>query len=70
MNILQMIMQARMNPMAIISKCYKIPPNLRNSKNGQEVAQYLLDSNQITQDQLNMTMQASRNDPQIQNLMK
>ena len=60
MNIFQMIMQARNNPMAIISKCYNIPQNLQGSDNGQEIAQYLLDSGQISQDQLNKSMQQSR----------
>ena len=57
MNIFQMIMQARNNPMSIISKCYNIPQNLKESNNGQEIAQYLLDSGQITQNQLNQSMQ-------------
>lgn len=60
MSLFQMIMQARKNPMAIISKCYNIPPELQKSNNGQEIAQYLLDSDQITQNQLNNSMQQSR----------
>lgn len=60
MNIFQMIMQARNNPMSIISKCYNIPQNLQESNNGQEIAQYLLDSGQITQNQLNQSMKQSR----------
>jgi hypothetical protein len=60
MNVFQMILQARHNPMSVISKCYKIPENLQSSTNGQEIAQYLLDSNQITQNQLNNSMNQSR----------
>ena len=35
MNIFQAIMQARANPMAIISKRFNIPPELQSTKNGQ-----------------------------------
>jgi hypothetical protein len=64
MNLIQAIMQARTNPMAIISKRFNIPPELQSTKNGQEVAQYLLDTNQITQGELNSKMKQSR-EPQF-----
>lgn len=64
MNLLQAIMQARANPMAIISKRFNIPPELQSTKNGQEIAQYLLDTNQITQGELNSKMKQSR-EPQF-----
>ena len=64
MNLIQAIMQARANPMAVISKCYNIPQNLQRSDNGQEIAQYLLDTNQITQGELNSKMKQSR-EPQF-----
>jgi hypothetical protein len=60
MNLIQAIMQARTNPMAIISKRFNIPPELQSTKNGQEIAQYLLDTNQITQGELNSKMKQSR----------
>lgn len=58
MNIFQMIMQARQNPMAIISKRFNIPQDKKDPK---EIVQHLLDSGQISQEQLNNTMQMSRN---------
>ena len=64
MNLIQAIMQARANPMAIISKRFNIPPELQSTKNGQEIAQYLLDTNQITQGELNSKMKQSR-EPQL-----
>lgn len=66
MNMIQAIMQARQNPMAIISQRFQIPQNIQNP---QDMIQHLLDSGQITQDQLNKTMQMSRN-PQFKNIMK
>lgn len=58
MNIFQMIMQARQNPMAVISQRFNIPENIQKP---QDIVQHLLDSGQITQDQLNKTMRMSRN---------
>ena len=58
MNMIQVIMQARQNPMAVISRRFNIPQGIQNP---QEMVQHLLDSGQITQDQLNQTMQMSRN---------
>lgn len=63
MNLFQLIMQARNNPMAIISKRFNIPQGIQNP---QEMVQHLLDTNQISQEQLNQTMQMSRN-PQFKN---
>ena len=57
MNIFQMIMQARQNPMAIISQRFNVPNDIQDP---QEIVQHLLDSGQISQDQLNRTMQMSR----------
>ena len=58
MNIFQLIMQARNNPMAIISQRFNVPNDIQDP---QEIVQHLLDSGQISQDQLNRTMQMSRN---------
>ena len=63
------LLQCKSNPMAVISQFYNIPPNLQNTRNGQEIAQYLLDSNQISQNQLNGAMQASRS-PQYNHFMR
>ena len=65
-NIINMIMQARQNPMAILSRRFKIPQNIQEP---QEMAQYLLNSGQITQGQLNDAVQMSRA-PQFKQFMK
>jgi hypothetical protein len=61
-----MIMQARQNPMAIISQRFKIPQNIQNP---QDMVQHLLDSGQITQEQLNGAMRM-KNNPQLRQFMK
>ena len=65
-NLIQNIMQARQNPMAIISRRFNIPQNIQRP---QDMVQHLLDSGQITQDQLNQTVQMSKS-PQFRQLMK
>lgn len=65
-NIINMIMQARQNPMAVISQRFNIPQNIQKP---QDMVQHLLDSGQISQAQLNQTMQMSR-DPRFRQMMK
>ena len=65
-NIINMIMQARQNPMAVISQRFNIPQNIQKP---QDMVQHLLDSGQISQDQLNQTMQMSH-DPRFRQMMK
>lgn len=65
-NIINMIMQARQNPMAVISQRFNIPQNIQKP---QDMVQHLLDSGQISQGQLNQTMQMSR-DPRFRQMMK
>ena len=65
-NIINMILQARQNPMAIISQRFKIPQNIQNP---QDMVQHLLDSGQITQEQLNGAMRM-KNNPQLRQFMK
>lgn len=65
-NIINMIMQARQNPMAVISQRFNIPQNIQKP---QDMVQHLLDSGQISQAQLNQTMQMSR-DPKFRQMMK
>lgn len=65
MNIFQAIMQARQNPMNIISKRFNVPQDMQDP---QQIVQHLLDSGQISQGQLNQTMQLSRN-PQFKQFM-
>lgn len=65
-NLFNMIMQARQNPMAVLSRRFNIPQNIQNP---QDMVQHLLDSGQISQAQLNNAMQM-RNNPMFRNLMK
>lgn len=65
-NIINMIMQAKQNPMAVISQRFNIPQNIQKP---QDMVQHLLDSGQISQAQLNQTMQMSR-DPKFRQMMK
>ena len=63
-NILSMISQFRQNPMQMLMQKYKIPQNMNNP---QEIIQHLLNSGQVTQDQVNQAMQM-RNNPIFRNL--
>ena len=63
-DILNMISQFRQNPMQMLMQKYKIPQNMNNP---QEIIQHLLNSGQVTQDQVNRAMQM-RNNPIFRNL--
>ena len=64
-NIFNRIMQARQNPMAIISQRFNSPQNIQKP---QDMVQHLLDTGQITQEQLNQTVQMSKS-PQFKQFM-
>jgi len=65
MNIMQMLMQARQNPMAVISKRFQVPQGVQDPH---EIVQHLLDSGQISQEQLNKTVRMSR-EPQFKQFL-
>ena len=65
-NIFNMVSQFRANPMGMLAQRFNIP---RNFSNPQDIVQHLLDSGQISQEQLNNAMRM-RNNPQILNLMR
>ena len=65
-NIMQMVNQFRQNPMAMLSQRYNIPQNLNNPN---DIIQYLLNTGQVSQAQVNQAMQM-RNNPMFQNLFK
>lgn len=65
-NILNMVSQFRQNPMAMLSQRFNIPQNINNP---QGIVQHLLDSGQISQEQLNNAMRM-RNNPQFRNIMR
>lgn len=64
-NFVSMINQFRQNPIAMLSSRYNIPQGM-NDPNA--ILQHLLNTNQVSQDQVNRVMQL-RNDPQMQQLM-
>lgn len=64
--IMQLYQQFKTNPMGMLSQRYNIPNNINNP---QDIIQHLLNTNQVSQDQVNNAMRM-RNDPQIQNLFK
>lgn len=64
-NLLQMVAQFRQNPMSLITSRYNIPNNLNDP---QAIIQHLLDSKQITQEQVNQAM-SMKNDPSIQAML-
>ena len=65
-NILSMISQFRQNPLAALSQRYNIPQNMNDPN---QILQHLLNTNQVSQGQVNRVMQM-RNDPQIQQLLR
>ena len=65
-SMLSMMAQFRQNPMSVLSQRYNIPPNLTDPN---EILQYLLNTQQVSQDQVNRVMQM-RNNPQIQQLLR
>ena len=65
-NFLSMLVQFKQNPLAAISQKFNIPQGMNNPN---DILQYLLNTNQVSQDQVNRAMQMSTN-PQIQQLLK
>lgn len=58
--------QFKQNPLALLSRRYNIPQGMNNPN---DILQYLLNTKQVSQDQVNRVMQM-RNNPQFQNLFK
>jgi len=65
-NILSMIQGFRSNPMSMLSKRFNIPENINNPN---DIIQHLLNTNQVTQAQVNRAMQIG-NDPNIRNMLR
>ena len=66
MNPIELLNQIRTNPMQVLNLRYNIPQNVDMS-NPQNIIQYLLNTNQISQEQLNQVMNM-RNNPQIKSM--
>lgn len=54
MNLLQMLQQLKNNPLQILAQKYKLPQNIGSDPN--EIIQYLLNSGQVSQEQVNNAM--------------
>lgn len=65
-NFLSMISQFKQNPMSVLTQRFNIPQNLNDPN---QIIQHLLNTNQVSQGQINRVM-AMRNNPQIQQLLK
>lgn len=64
-NMIQLLQQLKQDPVATLAKKkYKIPPGMTDPN---DISQYLLNTNQVSQQQVNEIM-AMRNDPIIQKL--
>lgn len=53
-NMLTMLNQLRQNPMQLLSRKFNLPQNMNDP---QEIIQHLLNTNQISQEQVNRAMQ-------------
>lgn len=67
-NIIQMYQQMMQNPMAMLTQRFNIPQGV-DTRNPNAIIQHLLNTNQITQEQVNNAMNM-RNNPAIQMLMR
>lgn len=65
-NLLSMITQFKQNPLGMLSQRFNIPQGMNNPD---QILQHLLNTNQVSQGQVNKVMQM-RNDPQIQQFLK
>lgn len=66
-DIVNMYQQIRSNPMQLLSRKFNIPQNV-NSTDPNEILQYLLNTGQVTQSQVNQAM-SMKNNPLLQQLM-
>lgn len=65
-NLLNMVAQFKNNPMQMLMQRYSIPQNINNP---QDIVQHLLNTGQVTQQQVNSAMQL-KNNPNIQSLFR
>ena len=66
-NIMEMYQQIRSNPMQLLSRKFNIPPNV-NMNDPNAILQHLLNSGQISQQQVNWAM-GMRNNPMFNKLL-
>lgn len=65
-NLISMYQQLKANPMQMLSRRFNLPQNINNPN---DIIQHLLDTKQISQEQLNNAMTMA-NSPQFKNMMK
>lgn len=65
-NLFSMLMQFKQNPLGMLSQRFNIPMNMNDPN---QILQYLLNTNQVSQQQVNNVMQM-KNNPEIQNLLR
>jgi hypothetical protein len=65
-NIIQMYNQLRQNPMSILTKRFNIPDSV-NMNDPNAIIQHLINTNQVSQTQVNNCMQM-KNNPMIQQI--
>ena len=58
MQMMQMLNQIKQNPMQMLSQRFNLPANLPS--NPQDIVQHLLNTNQVSQEQVNHAMQMRR----------
>ena len=63
---ISMVQQFKQNPIGCLAQRYNFPQNMNNPN---DILQYLLNTHQVSQQQVNQVMQL-RNNPQIINLLK
>lgn len=66
-NLMQAYQQFRANPMQMLMQKYNIPQNI-DANNPNDIIQHLLNTGQVSQQQIN-SLQGMRNNPMIQQLM-
>lgn len=65
-NLLSMLNQLKQNPVGVLSRRYNIPQDMSDPN---DIIQHLLNTHQVSQEQVNRIMQM-KNNPQIQQLLK
>ena len=66
--IMSMYQQLRTNPMQMLARRFNLPQGM-NMNNPNDIVQYLLNTGQVSQQQINSVMEM-RNNPMIQQLMQ
>lgn len=66
MNIFSVINQFKQNPLAVLTQRFNIPQNMNNP---QDIIQHLINTNQVSQAQVNQAMQM-KNNPMFRQLLK